>query len=177
MWFYAQYALLLLWRSVSGQWSISRHNLLHLSERNHEPCFVFLDAAICCMLDLIDPHGRHYELPFRYQNRILDIILLDQLVFFDHSLLPFILGYFFIAGRICINEVAQQSHINRVCMIPLYFFESIVILFFILDSFLNFRHFFFGTSLILLCLQVIVRDLSFNSNAFVWLETFHKAYS
>ena len=49
------------------------------------------DVAIYYMLDLVDPYGRHYGLP-------LDIILLE-LVLFDHSLLPFLLVYFFIARR------------------------------------------------------------------------------
>ena len=52
-----------------------------------------------------------------------------------HSLLPFILGYFFIAGRLCINDVAQKCHITRVCLRPVSLFRSIVILFFILDYF------------------------------------------
>ena len=65
---------------------------------------------------------------------------------------------FFIAGRFCINDVT-----------------TFVILFFIL----NCCHLFFRTSLIILCLLVgdYVCDLSYKSNAFVWLETFHKEYS
>ena len=35
------------------------------------------------------------------------------------TLLPFLLGYLFIAGRICINNVTQQCHITRVCLRPL----------------------------------------------------------
>ena len=115
---------------------MSCHDLLPLSERNHEPFFVFLDVSICCMLNLVYPHGRHYGLPFRSQNRILDTIPLDQMVLFDHSLLPFLLGYFFIAGRICINYVSQQCHITGVFFRPLTFFGSLVILFFILDDLL-----------------------------------------
>ena len=91
MWFYSQYTLLLYWRSVSSQWSMPFHIILPLSKRNHEPWFVSLEAAICCILDIVDPHGRHYELPFRYWNTILDIIPHDQMVLFDHSILPFIL--------------------------------------------------------------------------------------
>ena len=86
------------------------------------------------MLDLVDPYGIHYRLPFRSRHCILNIILLE-LVLFDHSLLPFLLVYFFIAGRLCINDVAQQCHITRVCLRPLSFVRSIVILFFILDYF------------------------------------------
>ena len=87
------------------------------------------------MLDLVYPYGRHYGIPFRYHNHMLDIILLDQLVLFDHSLLPFILGYFFIAGRLCINDVSQQCHITGVCMRHFAFFGSLIILIFILDYF------------------------------------------
>ena len=119
---------------MSSQWIMSFHILLPLSERIHEPCFASLDVSICCILDLVYPHGRHYELPFRSWNRILDIIPFNQLVLFDHSLLPFLLGYFFIAGRLYINNVAQQCHITRVCLRPLAFFGSLVILFFILDD-------------------------------------------
>ena len=35
--------------------------------------------------------------------------------------LPFLLGYFFIAGRLCINDVAQQCHITIVRLRPLEF--------------------------------------------------------
>ena len=34
------------------------------------------------------------------------------------TLLPFLLGHFFIAGRLCINDVTQQCHTTRVCMRP-----------------------------------------------------------
>ena len=102
----------------------------------YEYCLVSHDATIYCMLDLVDPYGRHYGLPFRSRHRILDIIPLDQLVLFDHSLLPFLLVYFFMDGRICINDVTQQCHVTRVCMRPLSLFGSIIILFFILDYFL-----------------------------------------
>ena len=134
MWFFARYILLLYWRSVSGQWSMSCHSLLPLSERNHEPCFVSLDVSICCILDLVDPHGRHYILSFRSWNRILDIIPHDQMILFDHILLPFILGYFFIDGRICINDVTQECHITRVYLRPLTFVGSPIIIFFILND-------------------------------------------
>ena len=55
----------------------------------YECCFISHDVSIYFMLDLVDPYGRHYRLPFRSRHRILDIIPLD------HSLLPFLLGYFF----------------------------------------------------------------------------------
>ena len=117
----------------------------------YESCLVSHDVAIYCMLDLVDPYGRHYGLPFRSRHRILDIILLE-LVLFDHSLLPFLLVTLFIDGRLCIIEVTQKCHIARVCLRPLYLFGSIIILFFIL----NYHHLFFRTSLILLCLQAIM---------------------
>ena len=95
----------------------SRHVILHfglflelsslvLRNKSHPSFLVSHDAAIYCLLDLVDPYGRHYGLPFRSRHRILDIILLE-LVLFDHILLLFLLGYFFIAGRLCINDVAQ----------------------------------------------------------------------
>ena len=87
------------------------------------------------MLDLVDLYVRQYRLPFRSRNRILYTIPLDQLVLFDHSLLPFLLGYFFIDGRICINDFTQLFHITGVCSRPLTFFGSLSILFFILDDF------------------------------------------
>ena len=112
---------------------MSCHSLLPLFERNHKPCFVSLDVAICWMFDLVYPHGRQYKLPFKSRNCILDIVLCDQLVLFDHSLLPFLFGYFFIDGRIYINDVTQQCHISRVCLRPLSFFGSLIILFFNLE--------------------------------------------
>ena len=88
------------------------------------------------MLNLVYPHGRHYRISFKSQNRILDIILHEQLVLFDHSLLPFLLSCFFIDERICINDVTQQSHITGVYLRHLTLFRSPVILFFILDDLL-----------------------------------------
>ena len=35
------------------------------------------------------------------------------------TLLPFLLGYFFIAGRLCINDVTQQCHITTLCLRPI----------------------------------------------------------
>ena len=99
----------------------------------YEYCLVSHDVSIYCMLDLVDPHGIHYELPFRSRYCILDIVLLE-LVLFNYILLPlFLLRCFFIAGRICINDVTQQCHITRVCLRPLTLFGILVILFFILD--------------------------------------------
>ena len=68
------------------------------------------------------------------------------------TLLPFLLGYLFIPGRFYINDLAQQCYITALCLRPLYFFESIIILLFILYYFSNCRHLFFGTSLILIFL-------------------------
>ena len=84
-------------------------------------CFlVSHDVSIFCMMELRSSlhvsilHPRHHS---------------------SWTGLPFLLGYFFIAGRFCINDVA-----------------AFVILFFIL----NCHHLFFGTSFILLCLQAIM---------------------
>ena len=94
------------------------------------------------------------------------------------TLLPFLLNYFFIAGRFCINDVAQQCHLTVLCLRPLSFIESIAILFFILYCFLNCHHLFYGTSLILLFSYVIVHDISYKSNELVvWLEKILKVYS
>ena len=134
MWFSSWYTLLIHWRSVFGQKGMSCHSLLPVFERNYEPCLASLGVFIWCILDIVDPHEILYRLPFRHRNRILDIIPHDQLVLFDHNLLPFILGFFFIYERISINDVTQQYHINGVCSRPLTFFGSPVILFFILDD-------------------------------------------
>ena len=50
------------------------------------------------------------------------------------TLLPFLLGYFVIDGRLCINDITQQCHLTRVCLRPLSLFGSLIILFFILDN-------------------------------------------
>ena len=39
------------------------------------------------------------------------------------TLIPFLLGYFFIAGRFCINYVAQQCHIIALCLRPLLYLK------------------------------------------------------
>ena len=71
--------------------------------------------------------------------------------------LPFLIGYLFMDGRFYINDVT-----------------AFIILFFIL----NCRHLFFGTRLhSSLLVGDYVCDLSYKSNAFVWLETFHKEHS
>ena len=70
--------------------------------------------------------------------------------------LPFLLSYFFMAGRFCIND-----------------FIAFIIIFFVL----KFRHLFFRTSLhSSLLVGNYVCNISYKSNAFIWLETFHKEY-
>ena len=96
---------------LNSQWlQMSLRSLCLLSVRSLMLRILPWDVAIYCVLDLVDPYGRHYGLPFRSRHCILDIIPLDQLELFDHFPLPFLLGYFFIAGRIYINDVAQQCH-------------------------------------------------------------------
>ena len=68
------------------------------------------------------------------------------------TLLPFLLRYFFIAGRFYINDVAQQCHMTTLCLRTLSLFESISILFFILYFFSNCHHLYSGTSLIIIFL-------------------------
>ena len=43
----------------------------------YESFLVSYYVVIYCMLDLVDPYGRHYRLPFRSRYCILDIILLE----------------------------------------------------------------------------------------------------
>ena len=184
--------------SLNSHWlQMSLRSLFFLWEAScYEYFLVSHDVVIYCMLVLVDPYGRHYRLPFRSRHRILDIILLE-LVFFDHSLLPFLLVYFFIAGRLCINDVAQQCHITRVCLSPLSFFGSIVILFFILDYFscprwsssfeVDLRSLYIILKLflspwclwpgkrqvpLLNCRYLFFRMI-YKSSSFAWLETYH----
>ena len=49
--------------------------------------------TLLCTLVLIDPYGRYYVLPFMSRNHIVYIIPHDQLLFFDHRILFFILSY------------------------------------------------------------------------------------
>ena len=142
------------------------------------------------MFDIVDPYGRYYGLPFRSRYRILDIILLELVS-------SFLLGYFFIAGRLCINDVAQQCHITTLCLRPLSFFESIIILFLILDYFscprwsssfevdLPFSLYSsesLSFSMVSLTWEASGSSLNYcyslfgtiyNSSSFSWLETFH----
>ena len=48
----------------------------------YESCLVSQDVSIYCMLDLVDPFGIHYGLPFRSWYHTLDIILLKLVLFF-----------------------------------------------------------------------------------------------
>ena len=74
-----------------------------------------------------------------------------------HSSWTGLIGYFFIAGRFCIND-----------------FIAFVILFFIFElSSLVLRNKFHSS----LLAGDYACGLSYKSNAFVWLETFHKEYS
>ena len=48
----------------------------------YESCLVSHDVSIYCMLDLVDPYGRYYGLPFRSRCCILDIILIELVLSF-----------------------------------------------------------------------------------------------
>ena len=52
----------------------------------YESCLVSHDVSIYFMLDLVDPYGRHYGLPFRSRYYILDIILLEPVLSFPFFL-------------------------------------------------------------------------------------------
>ena len=52
----------------------------------YESCLVSHDVSIYCMLDLVDPYGRHYALPFRSWYCILDIIILELVFSFPFFL-------------------------------------------------------------------------------------------
>ena len=97
-----------------------------------------------CYESFLVSHG----LLFSSRYHILDTVLHDWLVLLDHSFLPFLLVYFFIAGRPCIK---CRTTVSCNCIVSETSW-SFVILFFILDYFLNCRHLFFGTSLILVFL-------------------------
>ena len=135
-----------------------------LSEANHEP--------LLCTLVLVDPYGRYCVLPFMSRNHIVYIIPHDQLLFFDHSILFFILSYLLYPWWSSSFEVdLPLSEALSFIMVSLTLGAS--------DScLLNCHHLFFGTSLILVFLQEVVQDLSYNSNApIAWLELFHKTYA
>ena len=107
-----------------------------------ESCLVSYDVSIYCMMELRTSfhvsilHPRHHS---------------------SWTSLPFLLGYFFIAGRFFINYVtAFIIFILHLEMSPLVLWNK---------------------SCPSLLVGDYVRDLSYKSNAFVWLETFHKAYS
>ena len=126
-----------------------------LSRENHEPCFVHLFLQI---------------------HHIVYIIPHDQLLFFDHSFFHSIL--FFILSYLSYPWWSSSFEVD----LPLFKNLSSVMVSLTLGAsdscLLNFHHLFFGTSLILLFLQEVVQDLSYNSNAPVaWLELFHKTYA
>ena len=133
----------LLMYVFSHRFLLSSYKAFFLWESScYKSCLVSHDVSIYCMMEL---------------RTSLHVSILHPRHHSSWMGLPFLLGYFFIIGRLCINDVI-----------------AFVILFFIL----NYHHLFFGTSLILLFLYNIVHDISQKSNApFVWLDTFNKAYS
>ena len=108
----------------------------------YESCFVSHDVSIYCMMEL---------------RTSLYVSILHPRNHSYWTSLPFLLGYFFMPGRFCINDVT-----------------AFITLFFIfeLSSLVLWNK--FHSSLLV---GDYVRDLSYKSNAFVWLETFHKEYS
>ena len=139
-----------------------------LSEANHEP--------LLCTLVLVDPYGRYYVLPFMSQNHIVYIIPHDEVLFFDnkffHRIIFLILSYLSYPWWYSSFEVdLPLSESLFFVMVSLTVGPS--------DSrLLKCHHLFFVTSLILVFLQEVVQDLSYNSNApIAWLELFHKTYA
>ena len=156
---------------LNFQWlQMSLHSLYCLSSC-YEYFLVSHDVAIYSMLDLADPYGRYYGLPFRARYRILDIILLELVLS-----LPFFLA----TSSQLEGSVSMMLHtVSHNCTMfeTSFFFESVIVLFFILYYFSNCRHLFFETSLILLFLQVSVHDISYANTSATWLETFQNTYS
>ena len=103
--------------------SLVVHALFFREASFYESCLVSHGVSIYCIM----------ELRTSLQVSILHPIHHSS---WPSTLLPFLLGYFFIVGRLYINDVAQQCHITGLSLRPLSFFESIVILFFILYYFL-----------------------------------------
>ena len=80
-------------------------------------CGGFLDASICCMLDLVDPFGGHHKLPLRSRNNIPHIILHDGLILLHHGISPNLLvSGLLITGRLIINDVTHQGHVTQESM-------------------------------------------------------------
>ena len=112
----------------------------------YKSCLVSHDVSIYCMLYLVDPYGRHYRLPFKSRYCILDIIFLN-------SCSPSLSSWLLLHSWKDLHQWCRSTVPHNCTMSDIsYFFESIVILLFILDYFLNCRHLFFRTSLILLFL-------------------------
>jgi len=102
-------------RSIPGHWSeiILIVYPLFLGECTfYEPFLIPLDNTICSMLDLVDPLGSYYWLPFWSWNYIPYIILHDGLVLLHHDILPKLLACCFLkTGRLKINDIYHKSHI------------------------------------------------------------------
>ena len=71
-------------------------------------CGEFLDASICCMLDLVDPFGGHQKLPLRSWNNIPHIILHDGLILLHHGISPNLL----VSNLLIINDVTHKGHVT-----------------------------------------------------------------
>jgi hypothetical protein len=105
----------------SSQLSVRRRPSLRsssVSDRNHTPLSGAF-SQVCKLenvshscnyqqLDLIDPLGIHYKLPFWSRNIIPHIILHDGLILFCHGILPYLLTCCFsMTRRLGINDVVH----------------------------------------------------------------------
>ena len=136
-----------------------------LSEANHEP--------LLCTLVLVDPYGRYYILPFMSRNYIVHIIPHDQLLFFDHSILFFILSYLLYPWWYSSFEVdlpLSEALSSVMVSLTLGASDFIAVNLELSSLVLQKKPSFF--------LQEVVQDLPYNSNApAAWLELFHKTYA
>ena len=92
----------------------------------YKSCLLSHDVAIYCMLDLADPYGRYYGLPFRSST--------------SHSSHYF--SFWIIRVNLELSSLVLRNKSHPSFLVGDY-----------------------------------VRDLSYKSNAFVWIETFHQEYS
>jgi hypothetical protein len=88
------------------------HPLFLGEPSHHELHFELLNAAICCMLDLVESLGTYYRLPLRPWYYVPNIILHDGDVLLHHGILPYLLVCCCLKDeRIEILVVAHQCHI------------------------------------------------------------------
>jgi len=91
------------------------YSLLSREPLGHEPSFVFLDASICTMLDLIAQAWSNHYIVYWFGYNLPHIIFHDRGIFLNQCVLPhLLLCDLLIDGRLIIYQLSNQHHVASV---------------------------------------------------------------